>query len=423
MVGAIVRIKFLSAFCLASISLIACDSSSQISNNSQKSQLSDRDREGLIGAVKAVLTDDIIIGERNGQQVETQQASSTSIYDESGKLTTQTPFRVAMPGGYALVQHDLMFNPHARRQRTEEQLANNGGKWIKNYDDRGYLTEGARYDPSGKQVEILSVSYEFDDRGNWIKRVTRRSNQDNQTSPAQGAEVSRRHIIYFSPPIASGALIAKLTPSDTVQPISPIPPDEGNLSRGRTLFNQKCSACHGEDGKSQTPFAAVMPTKPVDLTGEKVRAIGEGAMYTVISSGGVSGAMHAFKGRVTDQALWQIALYAQRLSRDPSVQGAVQGAADGQNKITSSSPKPAQPASPPPADQSYQLKGKVVGVDRQLRQVTVEHEEIKGYMGAMTMPFPMNDEKALRRIKKDDRIEATLVIGGSKWGLENVVIK
>ncbi|MCI0391955.1 MAG: copper-binding protein [Acidobacteria bacterium] len=413
------RNKFLSAFCLASISLIACDSSSQSTNNSLKPNLSDRDRDGLLGAVKAVLTDDVIIGEQNGQQVETQQASSTSIYDESGKRTTQTPFRVAMTGGYAIIQHDLMFNPHARRQRTEEPIPNYGGKWIKNYDESGYLIEAGRFDASGKQVEILSVSYEFDARGNWIKRVTRRSNQDNQTSPPQTTEVSHRHIIYFSPTSKSDALIAKLTPSNTVQPKSPISPNEENLSRGRTLFNQKCAACHGENGKSGTPFAAVMPIKPVDLTGEKVRELDEGALYTVISSGGVSGATHAFKGRVTDESLWQIALYTQRLSRDPSVTEA----ADGQKVITSSSPKPAQPASRPPAEQRYQLKGKVVGVERESRQVTVEHEEIKGYMGAMTMHFSLYDEKTLSKIKKDDRIEATLVVDEGKWELKNVVIK
>jgi len=422
-----VRIKVLSAICLASISLIACDSTSQITNNTLKQNLSDCERDGLVGAVKAVLTDDVIIGDQNGQEVETQQASSTSIYDESGKRTTQTLFRVVMPNGYAIIQHDLMFNPQARRQRTEEPISNNGGKWVKNYDDRGYLTEGVRFDAGGKQVESLSVSYKFDDRGNWIKRVALRSKQDNQTSATQPTELSYRNIVYFNSPTTSGATVAKFTPSDTVQSKSPISPSEENLSRGRALFNQKCASCHGENGKSQTPFAAVMPKKPEDLTGEKVRALGEGDVYTAISNGGASGAMHAFKGRVTDESLWQIALYAQRLSRDSSAPGAatgaVTGAADGQKTIASPSPRQAQPASPPPAEQRFQLKGKVISIDRETRQVTVEHEEIKGYMGAMTMPFPLIDDKALSRIKKDDRIEATLVIGVGKWGLENVVIK
>lgn len=65
----------------------------------------------------------------------------------------------------------------------------------------------------------------------------------------------------------------------------------------------------------------------------------------------------------------------------------------------------------------------MVGVERESRQVTVEHEEIKGYMEAMTMHFSLYDEKTLSKIKKDDRIEATLVVGESKWELKNVVIK
>jgi len=96
----------------------------------------------------------------------------------------------------------------------------------------------------------------------------------------------------------------------------------------------------------------------------------------VISNGGVSGATHAFKGRVTDEALWQVALDTRRLSRGPSVTEA----AGGQNMIASSSPKPARPAIPPPAEQRYHLKGKVISIERELRQVTIEHEEIKGYM-------------------------------------------
>jgi len=76
------------------------------------------------------------------------------------------------------------------------------------------------------------------------------------------------------------------------------------------------------------------------------------------------------------------------------------------------------------AEQRYQFRGKVISVERESRQITVEHDEIKGYMGAMTMPFPLADEKTLGRInKKNDLIEAILVVGGSGWRLENVVIK
>lgn len=57
------------------------------------------------------------------------------------------------------------------------------------------------------------------------------------------------------------------------------------------------------------------------------------------------------------------------------------------------------------------------------QQVTIEHEEIQGYMEAMTMPFPLKDTKVLDKLKKDDRIQATLVVDRNGWWLEKVIIK
>ncbi len=405
------RISFLLALCLAAISLPACNSS-QPPDTAQN--LTDRERDGLVGPVKAVLTDDVILAEQNGQWLEIQQASSTSIYDESGKRTLQTPFRIAAPGGYAITPHDAMFNPQAKRQRVEEPAPNTGGKWFKNYDDKGYLIEATRHDVSGKRVESFSVTYEFDDVGNWIKRRTRRSTESGQTSPSQPDEASYRHIVYFNSPAAPSRDQAEIIPATAKQLKSPIAANEENIARGQTLFNQRCAACHGENGRSQTEFAAVMPVRPEDLTGQKVVALTEGEVYSVTSDGVKPSGMPAFKGRISDDALWQIAIYVRQLSRNRP--------ASGQDTLASSSPAP-QPKAPPAAEQRYPFKGKVVSVERELRQVMVEHEEIKGYMGAMTMPFPLKDEKALGKIKKDDRIEATLVVDSNGWRLENVVIK
>ena len=58
-----------------------------------------------------------------------------------------------------------------------------------------------------------------------------------------------------------------------------------------------------------------------------------------------------------------------------------------------------------------------------MKQVIIEHEEVKGYMEAMTMPFPMKDDAALNKLKKGDKIQATLIVGIGFWRLENVVIK
>lgn len=71
----------------------------------------------------------------------------------------------------------------------------------------------------------------------------------------------------------------------------------------------------------------------------------------------------------------------------------------------------------------YDLKGKVLAVDRAKGEVTVEHEEVKGYMAAMTMDFPLRDADALNALAPGDGIQATLVVAedASYW-LENPAI-
>ena len=70
----------------------------------------------------------------------------------------------------------------------------------------------------------------------------------------------------------------------------------------------------------------------------------------------------------------------------------------------------------------YELKGKVVAVDRDKSQVTISHEEVKGYMPAMTMAFTVPSEEDLKILGPEDQVVATLVIDGSKSWLEEMVI-
>jgi protein SCO1/2 len=61
-------------------------------------------------------------------------------------------------------------------------------------------------------------------------------------------------------------------------------------------------------------------------------------------------------------------------------------------------------------------------VDPQRRHATIAHEEIPGYMGAMTMPFPLKEQWAYRVLTAGDRVQATLVVQGNHTWLEDLVI-
>jgi protein SCO1/2 len=73
-------------------------------------------------------------------------------------------------------------------------------------------------------------------------------------------------------------------------------------------------------------------------------------------------------------------------------------------------------------EKRYDLKGKVVVVEKSKRLVTVAHEDIKGYMEGMVMPFTLKDDWPLEVLHSGDQITATLVVDGSSSWLEDVVI-
>lgn len=79
---------------------------------------------------------------------------------------------------------------------------------------------------------------------------------------------------------------------------------------------------------------------------------------------------------------------------------------------------------PKPAEQErHEIKGKVVSVNREKGEVALDHEEVKDYMAAMKMDFPVRDAEALKVMEPGDQVQAFLVIAddASYW-LENPVI-
>lgn len=73
-------------------------------------------------------------------------------------------------------------------------------------------------------------------------------------------------------------------------------------------------------------------------------------------------------------------------------------------------------------ERRFELTGKIVAVDSDKHQVTVSHEDIKGYMPGMTMPFTVRDQINLKELSPNDKLTATLVVVGSHTWLEDLIV-
>src|SRR6266545_8388835 len=61
-------------------------------------------------------------------------------------------------------------------------------------------------------------------------------------------------------------------------------------------------------------------------------------------------------------------------------------------------------------ERTFTLQGQVLSLERARKMLTVKHEEIKGFMPAMTMPYDVRDAKLLDGLAAGDLINATLVV-------------
>jgi protein SCO1 len=63
-----------------------------------------------------------------------------------------------------------------------------------------------------------------------------------------------------------------------------------------------------------------------------------------------------------------------------------------------------------PDRREFTLQGQVLSIEPAKKYITIKHEEIKGFMPAMTMPYEVRDEKILDELKPGDLVKATLVV-------------
>lgn len=73
-----------------------------------------------------------------------------------------------------------------------------------------------------------------------------------------------------------------------------------------------------------------------------------------------------------------------------------------------------KPSAPP---KEYQLTGAVIRLDPQVRTAVIKHENIEGWMEAMTMEFPVRDQKEFEKLAAGKRIRATVYVteDGDYW--------
>lgn len=94
----------------------------------------------------------------------------------------------------------------------------------------------------------------------------------------------------------------------------PLPVTVPNLVRGKAVFLERCSGCHGADGAGNGPAASFLAPKPFDFTatgptGNFGPFSSDGDFYHRILTAGPGTAMENFGTRLSVEDIWRVVLF------------------------------------------------------------------------------------------------------------------
>jgi mono/diheme cytochrome c family protein len=82
-------------------------------------------------------------------------------------------------------------------------------------------------------------------------------------------------------------------------------------SGGETLFKERCTVCHGPDGKAETPRAKKLGA--ADLTSTEVQSLPDGKLTDVITIG--KNKMPSYDGRLSKDEIAELVAYIRDLGK------------------------------------------------------------------------------------------------------------
>jgi mono/diheme cytochrome c family protein len=93
--------------------------------------------------------------------------------------------------------------------------------------------------------------------------------------------------------------------------------EKGDPAKGKDVFTQKCSPCHGLTGHGDGPAAASLQPPPRNLSDAKyVSTLTDERMFKTISEGGAavgkSPAMPSWKSSLSESDIWNVIAYVRQ---------------------------------------------------------------------------------------------------------------
>jgi len=103
----------------------------------------------------------------------------------------------------------------------------------------------------------------------------------------------------------------------TVKMHNPLKADPVNLAKGKELFDNTCSPCHGLNGAGDGTVAHLLQHPPKNLLTGVAKNLPDGYIFGYIRNGGIW--MPSYDDAMSAKERWQVVLYVRELERNPAM--------------------------------------------------------------------------------------------------------
>ncbi len=89
----------------------------------------------------------------------------------------------------------------------------------------------------------------------------------------------------------------------------------GDPAKGKVIYQQRCVACHGPQGKGDGPTGKVLVPPAADFTSAASRKKTDAELLKIIENGKPPTAMIAWKGQLSDEDIRHVLAYVKTLRK------------------------------------------------------------------------------------------------------------
>ena len=112
-----------------------------------------------------------------------------------------------------------------------------------------------------------------------------------------------------------GTSVFAQPPTQQVDQVNPITPNQTSIAAGKTIFEAKCVPCHGESGKGDGPIGLTLNPRPADLTQHAIPGVHtDGQLFDWITNGFPGSVMPPFRQALSDDERWNVVNFIRTLA-------------------------------------------------------------------------------------------------------------